>query len=113
MDPSGCVGPGVLNSYVEEECTSDKNLYEAYLAYKEARDTLNQVRRGRGFWPVIAIPAPMAVQQRWLCETLMNHSVARGETAKTPLTKARAKEAIMEKVARAREAKARVVARVP
>ena len=29
-----------------------------YLGYKEARDTLNQVRRGRGFWPVIAIPAP-------------------------------------------------------
>ena len=25
---------------------------------KEARDTLNQERRGRGFWPVIAIPAP-------------------------------------------------------
>ena len=50
--------PDVLDSYVEEECTSDKNLYEAYLGYKEARDTLNQVRRGRGFWPVIAIPAP-------------------------------------------------------
>ena len=37
----------VLDSYVEEECTSDKNLYEAFLVYKEARDTLNQVRRGR------------------------------------------------------------------
>ena len=35
-----------------------RSLYEAYLGYKEARDTLNQVRRGRGFWPVIAIPAP-------------------------------------------------------
>ena len=78
--------PDVLDSYLEEECTSDKSLYEAYL---------------------------MAVQQRWLCETLMNHSVARGETAKTPLTKARAKEARVEKVARAREAKASVVARVP
>ena len=44
---------------VEEECTSDKNLYEAYLMYKEARDTLNQVRRERGFCPVIAIPAPV------------------------------------------------------
>ena len=43
---------------MEEECTYDKNLYEAYLEYKETRDTLNQVRRGRGFWPVIAIPAP-------------------------------------------------------
>ena len=50
--------PGVLDSYVEEECSADKNLYEAYLGHKEARDTLNQVRRGRGFWPVIAIPAP-------------------------------------------------------
>ena len=47
-----------LDSYVEEECSADKSLYEAYLGYKEARDTLNQVRRGRGFWPVIAIPAP-------------------------------------------------------
>ena len=26
-----------LDSYVEEECTADKNLYEAYLVYKEAR----------------------------------------------------------------------------
>ena len=50
--------PDVLDSYVEEGCTSDKNLYEAYLVYKEVRDTLNQVRRGRGFWHVIAIPAP-------------------------------------------------------
>ena len=31
---------------------------KAIWVYKEARDTLNQVRRGRGFWPVIAIPAP-------------------------------------------------------
>ena len=48
----------VLDSYVEEECSADKNLYEAYLVYKEARDTLNQVMRERGFRPVIAIPAP-------------------------------------------------------
>ena len=47
-----------LDSCVEEECSADKSLCEAYLGYKEARDTLNQVRRGRGFWPVIAIPAP-------------------------------------------------------
>ena len=33
-------------------------MYEASSEYKESRDTLNQVRRGRGFWPVIAIPAP-------------------------------------------------------
>ena len=45
-----------LDSYVEEECSADKRLYEAYLVYKEARDTLNQLKRGRGFWPVIAIP---------------------------------------------------------
>ena len=38
-----------LDSYVEEECSADKNLYEAYLGYKEARDTLNQVRRGTWF----------------------------------------------------------------
>ena len=48
----------VLDSSVEEECSADKNLYEVYLVYKEARDTLNQVRRGRGYWPVIAIHAP-------------------------------------------------------
>ena len=47
-----------LDSYVEEECSADKSLYEANLVYKEARDTLNQARRGRGFGPVIAIPAP-------------------------------------------------------
>ena len=40
-----------LDSYVEEECSADKSLYEAYLGYKEARGTLNQVPRGRGFWP--------------------------------------------------------------
>ena len=61
--------PDVLDSYVEEECTSDKNLYEAYLVYKEARDTLNQVWRGRGFWPVIAIPAPTVAQQRYHVES--------------------------------------------
>ena len=64
----------VLDSYVEEECSADKSLYEAYLEHKKGRDTLNQVRRGRGFWPVIAILLPMAVQQRWLCETLTGHS---------------------------------------
>ena len=37
--------PDVLDSYVEEECTPNKNLHEAYLGYKEARDNLNQVRR--------------------------------------------------------------------
>ena len=47
-----------FGSYVDEECSADKSLYEAYLGYKEARDTLNQVRRTRGFWPVIEIPAP-------------------------------------------------------
>ena len=46
-----------LVSYAEEECSADKNLYGAFLGCKEARDTLNQVRRGRGFRPVIAIPA--------------------------------------------------------
>ena len=46
-----------LDSYVEEERSAGKSLYEAHLGYKEARDTLNRVRQGRGFWPVIAIPA--------------------------------------------------------
>ena len=41
-----------------EECSADQNLYEAFMGYKEARDTLNQVRRGRGFRPVTSIPAP-------------------------------------------------------
>ena len=41
-----------LDSYLEEECSADKNLYEAYLEYQEARDTLNQVRWGRGFCTV-------------------------------------------------------------
>ena len=49
------VDSDVLDSYVEEECSADKSLYEAYLVYKEARDTLNQVRRGRGFWPVLTL----------------------------------------------------------
>ena len=53
-----CSTPTLFDSYVEEECSADKNLYEAYMGYKEARDTLNQVRRGPGFWTVIAIPAP-------------------------------------------------------
>ena len=50
--------PDVLDSNAEEECTSKKNLYEAYLVYKEDRDTLNQLRRRRGFWPVTGNPAP-------------------------------------------------------
>ena len=48
----------VLDSHMEKECSADKNLYEAFLVYKESRDTVNQVRRGRGFLPVIAISAP-------------------------------------------------------
>ena len=33
-----------LDSYLEEECSADKNLHETCLGYKEVRDTLNQVR---------------------------------------------------------------------
>ena len=47
-----------LDSYEEEECTADQCSYQAYAGYKEAPDALNQVRRRRGFWPVIAVPAP-------------------------------------------------------
>ena len=46
----------VLDSHVEEECSADKSLYEAYLGYKEARDTLN--RRGRGFLARNCNPCP-------------------------------------------------------
>ena len=103
--------PDVLDSYVEEECTSDKNLYEAYLGYKEARDTLNQVRRGRGFWPVIAIPAPDGRSATLAVRNTDESFRGKGRDSKNP-TKARAKEARMEKVTKAREAKARAVARV-
>ena len=51
------LGSDTLDSYVEEECSADKNPYEAHEGYKDARDTLNRERRGCGFWPVIAIPA--------------------------------------------------------
>ena len=104
--------PDVLDSYVEEECTSDKNLYEAHLGYKEARDTLNQVGRGRGFWPVIAIPALDGRSATLAVRNTDESFRGKGETAKTPPTKARAKEARVEKVAKAREAKARAVARL-
>ena len=42
----------------------------------------------------------MAVQQRWLCGTMMSHSVAKEETARATPTKVRAKETKMEKVAK-------------
>ena len=103
----------VLDSYVEEECSACKNLYEAYLGYKEARDTLNQVRRGRGFWPVIAIPAPDGRSATLAVRNTDESFRGKGKTARTPPIRARAKEARVEKVAKAREAKARAVARVP
>ena len=46
----------------------------------------------------------MAVQQRWLCETLMSHSVAREKDGKSTTHKGKSKEARVEK-AKAREAK--------
>ena len=57
---------------------------------------------------------PMAVQRRWLCGAVMTHSVeAREKTAKARPTRARAKEARVEKVVKsAREAKARVIPKV-
>lgn len=45
------------DTVLEQECLNDERLSEAYLGYREARDVLNQVRRGRGFWPVVAVPA--------------------------------------------------------
>ena len=56
---------------------------------REARDTWNQVRRGRAFWPVVAIPAPDGRSATLAVR-------ARGETAKTPPTRARAKEVRVE-----------------
>ena len=78
----------VLDSYVEEECSADKNLYEAYLVYKEARDTLKSEART---WFLARECNPC------LYETLMSHSVAREKTARAPPTRARAKEARVEK----------------
>ena len=90
--------------------TSDKNLYGAYLVYKEARDTLNQVRRGRGFWPVIAIPAlSMAVQQRWTDESFRG----KGRDSKNTTHKGKSKRSKSGKSGKSTGVKARVVTRVP
>ena len=64
----------------EEECSADQSLYEANLGYKEGRDALNQVRRGGGVWPEIAMPAPGAVQRRWLCGAVLTHFVGERES---------------------------------
>ena len=106
--------PDVLDSYVEEECTSDENLYEAYLVYKEARDTLNQVRRRRFFWPVIAIPAPDGRSATLAVRNTDESFRGKGKDSKNTTHKGKSKGSKSgQKVAKAREAKARVVARVP
>ena len=46
----------LFDAFLEEECDQDDQMHQAFVNYKEARDLLNQVRRGRGFWPVVAIP---------------------------------------------------------
>ena len=43
---------------------NDDTMAEAYFGYREARDVPNQVRRGRGFWPVVAIPIDEAAPPR-------------------------------------------------
>ena len=95
--------PDVLDSHVEEECT-DKNLLEAHLVYKDARDTLSPVRRGRGSLPVIAIPAPDGRSATLAVRNNDESIPCKERDSKNTTTKARAKEARMEKVAKARGA---------
>ena len=52
---------------IQEGCSGQATLRESRARdhLTEARDTLNQARRGRGFWPVIAIrAATLAVQNK-------------------------------------------------
>ena len=102
-----------LDSYVEEECSADKSLHEAYLGYKEARGTLNQVRRGRGFWPVIATPAPDDRSTTMAVRDNDESFRGKGKDSQAIPKRARAKEARVEKVEKKNNGgKARVVARV-
>ena len=73
---------------------------KAYLGYKEARDTLNQVWRGRGFWPVTAITAP---DGRSATLALRNHDESfrvKGKDSKGTTHKGKSKGSIVEKVAK-------------
>ena len=102
-----------LDSYAEEECSADKSLYEAYLWYKEARDTLNQeVRRGRGFWPVIAIPAPDGRSATLAVRNNDESFRGKGKDSKGTTHKGKSKGSTSGKVAQTREAKTKIVARV-
>ena len=51
-----CLDAESCDQMLEEECLQDDQMANAYLGYREARDVLNQVKRSRGFWPVVAIP---------------------------------------------------------
>jgi len=42
---------------LEEESGYDEQMQQLFINYKDARDQLNQARRCRGFWPVVAIPS--------------------------------------------------------
>ena len=100
--------------YVEEECSADKSLYEAYLEYKEARDTLNQVRRGRGFWPVIAIPAPDGRSATLAVRNIDESFRGKGKRRQEHHPQGQEpRKQEWKKVTKARDAKARVVATVP
>ena len=46
-----------IDAYVKEGNSSDQQLHGAYVGYKEARDALNSVRRGRAARLVVAIPS--------------------------------------------------------
>ena len=101
-----------LDSYVEEECSADKCLYEAYLVCKEARDTLNHVRRGRGFWPVVAILAPDGRSATLAVRNNDEFFSSKGKDRKGTPHKDKSKGSKRGKSGRTSEAKARVVARV-
>ena len=47
----------VAEQLLEEESGYDEQMQQLFINYKDARDQLNQARRGRGFWPVVAIPS--------------------------------------------------------
>ena len=70
-----------LDSYVEEECSADQNLYEAYSAYKEARNTLNQV-----------LPRDCASCHRRRGAAMTHFVEAKEKTVKARPTRARVKE---------------------
>ena len=69
--------------------------------------------RGRGFWPVIATPAPDGRSATLAVRNTGESFRGKGRDSKNTTHKGKSKGSKSGKVAKAREAKARVVARVP